>query len=260
MGQKIIPTNFRLNHFKNWESSWVVPKSQYADVFYFEHNIRKFLQTLTNRNFLNCNKIKIKKQANSFQIYLYLDNQKRKKPFHDLINLQKKKHIIEKNLQKYAEHFKLNYTVKFYIINLNFKILKKGYFFYRVIQYLKKKKINHKTKNFFGIVNMSIYTQNVYLLNQFLIKNLTKTPRHLQFLKTINILLYQLYQKYPNFKGYKIQWKGRLNGRERARKMVYTAGSIPLNTINNNIKYNYQKVITPAGVCGLKTWFLFDSK
>lgn len=91
MGQKIIPTNFRLNHFKNWESSWVVPKSQYADVFYFEHNIRKFLQTLTNRNFLNCNKIKIKKQANSFQIYLYLDNQKRKKPFHDLINLQKKK-------------------------------------------------------------------------------------------------------------------------------------------------------------------------
>lgn len=257
MGQKVIPTSFRLTHLNTWESSWIAPKSQYADLFYFEHNIRKLLHTLTNRKWLNCEHIKIRKQANSFQVFLTLHNQLRNRPFYDLENIGSKRKCIARNLQKYSEHLNLNLTVKFYIVSLSFRMVNKAQVFYKVLQNLKKDRRNHKTKDFFSAVSMSLYTRNAELFNQFLVKSLVKSPRHIQFLKQINILLFQLFNQYTSFLGYKIQWKGRLNGRERARKKIYSAGSIPLSTLDNNIKYDYQKVVTPAGVCGLKTWLFF---
>jgi flagellar biosynthesis/type III secretory pathway chaperone len=260
MGQKVIPVSFRLTHLNNWKSSWIAPKSQYADLFYFEHNIRKLLQTLTNRKWLNCDHITIKRQGNSLQIFVFVQNQLRYAHQEDLRNLAEKKAILTKNLQRFSEHLNLNVTVKLYIVCVTFKSLNRKKTFVNTLQYLRKDRRNHRTKDFFNAVCTALYTGSAELFNQFLVKNLVKSPRHIQFLKQINILLFQLFNRHPNFLGYKIQWKGRLNGRERGRKKVYSAGSIPLSTLDNNIIYDYQKVVTPAGVCGLKTWLFFAPK
>lgn len=258
MGQKVIPNSLRLDIFKNWESKWIVDSFKYSNFFYFDYNIRKYLTVLVNNYQLNLNNISIQKQSNSLQIYLFLHNTQIKKPFWQLSQLQTKKHAIERNIQKYTNKLLPNINVKVYIVNLNIAILRKNYNFYQIIKYYRKRPFSKKLQKFLGIFHIIFYTQSVQHFNQFIIKNLLKTQKHLHYLKNINEILFKFYSKYPNFKGYKIQWKGRLNGRERSKKICYQAGPIPLNTLKYNIKYDYQEVITPAGACSLKTWFLFS--
>lgn len=257
MGQKVIPKGLRLDIFKNWDSQWIADPSKYANFFYFDYNIRNYLTTLSNHHQLNLNNIKIKKQANSLQIYLLLHNSQVKKPFLNLQQLKQKKQQIEQNIQNFSNQLLLNYNINIYIININISILKKGSIFYQIVKFYRKKPFSNKLKKFLGIFNIAIYTQSVLLFNQFLIKDLLKTPKHLQYLKNVNDILFHIFTKYPNFIGYKIQWKGRLNGRERSKKICYQSGPIPLNTLKYDIKYDCQEIITPSGACSLKTWFLF---
>ncbi len=262
MGQKIIPKSFRLNHAKNWESSWIVRENQYSNLFYYDFNIRNYLKIICNRLFVNCGNIIIKqKGANSFQIYLNIYTYHRgKKKFNNFeSDMYEKKINIQENLQKYCNYFNLNFNIKLYLVSINSVTLKQRFRLSRLFYYYTGKK--HGTPRplhfLLNVFNTALYLQSIDLLMNFLIKNLKKTPRHLQYLRQANIVLSKLYKGFNNLIGYKIQWKGRLNGKERARKIVFKEGPISLNTIQSNLKYSCREVVTPAGVCSLKVWLLF---
>lgn len=254
MGQKSIPKSLRLNNFKNWESSWIAEKKEYSNYLNIDLNIRKYFEVICNNDKTNLSHINIKKKNDFFLVYVYLHNQDKKK---NILNFQKTK--IEQNINNFLELYNIDrkYKSKVFIVNLTMKSFKKGYDFYKITKYYRKHKLKKNLSNFLGIMNTIIYNKRVELLNNFLCKNLEKTPKHKQYLKNLNKILSKLYIKYPNFLGYKIQFKGRVNGIERSRKFVIQEGKIPLNTLKYDIKYNYKKVLTPYGICSLKTWLFF---
>jgi small subunit ribosomal protein S3 len=54
--------------------------------------------------------------------------------------------------------------------------------------------------------------------------------------------------------GARVECSGRLNGVEIARRVVYSEGKVPRNTIKANIYYALAEAHTDSGVCGIKTW------
>lgn len=260
MGQKVQPTGFRLELFKNWESSWISDMSDYSNFIYFDSNIRHYLTILSNKYRFNFSHIKIKKQSNSLQIYVFLHFILYKNHPFQIDLFKKHKKSIERNIQMFSNYLLKNYSIKLYFLNPTMKLVKKQQTYYKLTQQLKKKnQLYNRINRFIGILNTVIFLQNVKMFNFFVVKNLQKTPKHLYFLKTIDLVLRKLYLHHKTFLGYKIQFKGRINGRERAKKICFKTGTIASQTINSNIKYDYQKIRTPSGICGLKTWFLFST-
>ena len=262
MGQKIIPKNFRLNNAKNWESSWITFENQYSNFFYYDFNIRNYLKTICNHLSVNCSNIVIKQKGqNSIQIYLNIYTyHKGKKKFNNFeFDIYEKKINIQENLQKYCNYFNFNFNVKLYLVSINSITLKQRFNLARLFRCYTGKKygIPRPLHFLLNVLNTAFYLQSIDLIMNFLVKNLKKTPKHLQYLRQVNLVFSKLFKGFNNLIGYKIQWKGRLNGKERARKVVFKEGPISLNTIQSNLKYSCKEVTTPAGVCSLKLWLLF---
>ena len=64
----------------------------------------------------------------------------------------------------------------------------------------------------------------------------------------------KFFKIFSNFLGYRLQFKGRLNGSKRKKKLVYQKGKIPLNTLKYDIQYYFNEFKTPSGVCSIKFW------
>ena len=54
--------------------------------------------------------------------------------------------------------------------------------------------------------------------------------------------------------GFKIKLSGRLNGVEMARSESIRGGRVPLQTLDANIGYSFQKALTKYGIIGVKVW------
>ena len=60
--------------------------------------------------------------------------------------------------------------------------------------------------------------------------------------------------------GYKIKLNGRFSRRQRASKIVFKGGSVPLATIDSSIDYASNFVSLKDGVGGIKLWLNFSNK
>jgi len=253
MGQKTIPQSLRLNALKNWKSDWVLEKKNYSKLFYFEYTLRQYLQKLCKKNNLYINKIKVRKNLDCLNIYLHFYDLKDKENFF-LVFLKKK---FELDLNQYLITLTLPFSAKVFIINSTLGNLKIGYLFYE-----KFKNFPLMELQFYSFVNLSymaFYTKSSYLINVYLVKNLQKIPKHRQYLRNINKILYKQFCGFDNCLGYKLHFKGRVNGYKRSKKMILKAGKAPLNTLNCKVTYDFQEVLTPHGICSLKTWLFFKN-
>lgn len=86
----------------------------------------------------------------------------------------------------------------------------------------------------------------------FLIKTNIKGVRQIFMLLT-RLLPY--FSRLMNYKGIRIQLKGRINGSKRTRVHKAQYGNIPLSTVSKNIYYSFNKVMTIHGVYSLKIWY-----
>ena len=251
MGQKTIPQSLRLNYLKNWNSDWALDKKDYAKLFYLEYTLRQYLQKFCQRNTLYINKIKLIKNDHSLNIYLH---------FYDLKNDE---NIVLKNFKKQLETYVNTYLMKLqlpfstnvFIINSTLGNLNIGYLFYQ-----KFKNFPLMALHFYSFVNLSymaFYTQQAQLINLYLVNTLQKNPKHRQYLRNINKILYKQFHIFGNCLGYKLQFKGRVNGLQRSKTIVIKAGKAPLNTLNCHVSFDFQEVLTPYGTCSLKTWLFY---
>lgn len=251
MGQKIIPKLFRLTTQKNWESSWIVPTPIYSKFFIFESNIRNYLQVYFIKKNLYFHDLKITINQNNINIYIYINIINKLTGSIDTIKLKT-------ILQKFCDKLGLNYQININVINLNSQVFNQTVKLKKIANFIKKININPRnSKLFFNILTLISLTKSPKLFNLFVSQNIIKTVKHVFFLKQIVSQLNVLYKKQSNFIGYKIQWKGRLNGKERAKKIIFSEGRLPLNTIKHKIEYDTIDVVTPSGICSLKTWFFF---
>ena len=248
MGQKIIPQSLRLNKIKNWNSNWIGDKNEYSKFFYFEYTLEQYLKKYgKTKNFLVTD-VFIKKNN------MYLDIN-----IHAFIIDVKKTGITD---ALYKETY---IVVKKYLKELNLKhiprinVLDYNWLFFRLKKYFvsRNKRYPFKIFRFLGAVHIGLHTKNVNIITDFLIDNLKKTPRHKQYLINMNKILQKRYKTFKNCLGYKLQFKGRVNGAARSRKLVLFEGKTPLNTLKYDVKYDFKEIIIPHGVCSLKFWVFY---
>lgn len=84
--------------------------------------------------------------------------------------------------------------------------------------------------------------------------------RHKKLISNIEKDLKNLFLLYPFFIGYKLQLKGKINGKKRSKKWIIQKGKLPLNTFKTNIYYDMQHINTPSGICCIKVWLCFLKK
>nr|QEM01804.1 30S ribosomal protein S3 [Nephromyces sp. ex Molgula occidentalis] len=159
---------------------------------------------------------------NNIIIYIYL-------PFYNkLLNLQ----ISDNKIYFLVD--KVKYLQK--LINLKYKL---NYNFYFEIIYSKKE---------FNFQNYIIFYIKNLITNNNSFKTILKKS-----LFELNFILNNIYILY----GLKIKIKGRIKGSNLSKIENFKKGIIPLQTINNNIKYNWKYIKTKFGSLGIKLWIFF---
>lgn len=254
MGQKILPISLRLNKRKNWESKWVVEKDEFSFFFNLDLEIKKYFYTLLNNKELELINLQIKKKSKNINIYLYLNEKRKSKK--QVLNDNIKNEIINK-----LNDYYYNYSFKIFIrkIQLNdIKIMKRK--FYKIFNSVKKKyRINYFNKQMIYTFCYAFITKNITIILILLKKMLEKKKVHKKIIKNINNMIALFFNIFSNIIGYKIQFKGRLNGYRRKKKITYQKGKIPLNTLKFNIKYNFTEFKTPSGICSIKFWLFLKN-
>jgi len=177
MGQKIIPISLRLNKNKNWHSQWVVEKNNYAEILHFDLEVRKYIETILNKENIKVSKINVNKISKNLYIYVFLQNS----PF--LKKTLKDKVKIISHLNAYLNH---KYNIKLFILKTNLNLIQYQKSISFIFKYLKKKqKINFKLKKVIHIFNFAIATGKMNMISKLIQQNLEKK----KFIKVIYALL-----------------------------------------------------------------------
>lgn len=249
MSQKIIPISLRLNKKKNWHSKWIIEKNEYFNSFFFDIEIRKYLEEIINNEKFEIVKLIIKKFSKNINIYIYLNHKKNTKETFILSN----KEIYYLNKYYPNNYFKI-FIKRFFPQKLNkiiskiFKIIKKRY------------KINFYNKIIIYNFTYALITKNPKMINILIKKLLEKKKIHKKIIKNITNIFEIFFNFFNNLIGYRLQFKGRINGYKRKKKIIFQKGKIPLNTLKYNIKYDFNEFKTPSGVCSIKFWLFFKKK
>lgn len=255
MSQKIVPKSLRLYNNKNWDFQWMVDKKDYSKFLFLNIEFKKYVYNIFKKENINILNIQLKEDLNNFLLYIYINLEDNKKNI--FFNNKKKK--IELNLNNYLNlvGFK-NKNVKVFITNLNYSLLIQKKDFNEINKLFKSFILQNKLKKNLFLFNLSILTKNVEFLSKILSKNLEKTPQHKKYLTNVYKILKNFMKIYPNFKGFKLQMKGRLNGIDRAKTIALQNGRIPFNSLKYDIKYSNNMIITPYGTCSISIWFYFQ--
>lgn len=245
MGQKIIPISLRLNKNENWHSKWAVEKKEYPNLLHFDLEIRKYFENIFNYKNFKLIKLNVVKTSKNINIYVYIHQHPQnfyKLPYNKIIN----------NLNLYYK----NHNIKLFIKSVKLDDLKKlkktvG----KIFRFIKKtNKVNYNIRKMIYNFSYALYTKNISIISQFIKQSLEKKKSHKKQIRLINNILQEFFKMFSNFLGYRLQFKGRLNGSKRKKKIVYQEGKIPLNTLKYDIKYHLNEFKTPSGICSIKFW------
>lgn len=274
--KQVIPKSLRLNFKENWESNWIVNSNQYNIFFYLDYSIKNYLKYLFSKKRKYIIDIKIKYQFNKLLIYLFTYNRPKKHPYwfklirrrrNFLKDKKKKKRrnhklkiILIKKLSKFLRSLNLNLEVKLFRIKLN-----ETHLVHKKYLAEHPKSIKRIFNNFgrslplYRIFTMAILCRNSSILSYFIQRGLQKTIRHRQYLKQINKTLKDSYRfgLHNNLLGYKIQIKGRINGRNRKKISQIKSGRLPLHKIDTDISYDFKEIKTIYGMLSIKVWLYF---
>ena len=246
MGQKVNPNSFRLNVTRGWSSEWY-GKQKYPIYLQEDLFIRNYIfRKLNKSHFLGSCLIQ-RSINNTLNIHLITYTKK------------KKKYLKSQRIKM------LNLLSKFTNMNIHFKIIR----FYPRYNFKKKRKfLKWKWRRFQHInefFKIMRFKPNADLISNFLKKEIekqkTKKKQNINFFQFLKQEIF----KPSNFNksklspvlGLKIQFKGRLNGKRRARKQFIQVGSIPLSSLHIPIQYSNVTAFTKYGSYGIKVWVAF---
>jgi small subunit ribosomal protein S3 len=249
MGQKVIPISLRLNKNENWHSKWIVENKEYPKLLHFDLEIRKYFENIFNLKKLKLIKLNIKKISKNINIYVYIHENKKSKTlkiFNQTVNK-----ILNQLNSSYREH-----SIKIFVkkVKLNDLQLLKDNLLEILYSVNKKNRLNSNIIKMVYRFSYAFYTKNINIISFFIKESLEKKKAHKKFIRDINNVLESFFYTFSNFIGYRLQFKGRLNGSKRKKKTVYQKGKIPLNTFKYDIKYHFNEFKTPSGICSIKFW------
>ena len=203
------------------------------------------------------------------KLYKFLKLKKKK------INLTRVKIVIKKSIRTLFNSFAiLKKNILIYtIINLNFYLKKKKKKIFLLFKLLKRdglKLFPRRFKFFLDFIQISVLFLKQKIQANFLIKIFAEIFRILQkkmhskffnfISKYFKLLISEAASTFANLKknftlkGIKLVINGKLKGKPRSSNYIYTAGSVPVQTINYNIEYAKTHAFTIYGVFGFKLW------
>ena len=245
MGQKVIPISLRLNKNENWHSKWIVEKNEYSNLLHFDLEVRKYFENIFNYKNSKLINLKIIKNSKNINIYVY---------FHQ--HPQTFSKLTYNKIVYYLNSYYKKNNIKLFVKNVklkNLKNLKKDVG--KIFRFIKKtNRVNRDLRKMIYNFSYAFYTKNIKMISYFIKQNLEKKKSHKKQIKKINNILEEFYKIFSNFLGYRLQFKGRLNGSKRKKKMIYQKGKIPLNTLKYNLQYHFNEFKTPSGICSIKFW------
>jgi ribosomal protein S3 len=101
-------------------------------------------------------------------------------------------------------------------------------------------------------MNIGTLIKNTSILIQLITFQIQRYKRHWRIISFINQLLTFYYKYNLSISGFKLLFKGRINGMGRASQNVLNLGSMPLQTINSKINYSFDYAITIYSVLSIK--------
>jgi hypothetical protein len=267
MGHKVNAVSFRLR--KNWDSLYYInnsislQNSIIQDLF-----IKKYIERICFHQDRFLLKLKIFRSTSSIIIFIktfywknlrnrYLRSKKKTKlsKYYNLVNLPNLNEHLKLNIQNF---FNINnvliYTIK---SKKKQKFLKpailKNLFYFRYSPFFRKS---------LRFIKTSFENNNVKLLSFGVAKAIEKNPKHLKYLSLLNKILTIFYRnlilnKLKNFsciRGYRIEIRGKFNGKSRAKKKIIAKGPMPFSTFDSDIQYSYTTAYTKYGNFGIKVW------
>jgi small subunit ribosomal protein S3 len=247
MGQKVIPISLRLNKKENWNSSWIVEKNEYSKLLHFELEIKKYFNSIFNYKNIKLLKVHTIKNSKNFYVYIYVRHNYNSSNFYKL---------PYNKIITYLNLYYKNNNIKIFIKNIKANDLKKlknnlGNIF-RIVK--KQNRINRDIKKMIYNFSYGLYTKNINIISYHIKQSLERKKIHKKIMKNVDSILQCFFNMFSNFIGYRLQFKGRLNGSKRKKKIIYQKGKIPLNTLKYNIQYNLNEFKTPSGICSIKLW------
>lgn len=246
MSQKVNPNNFRVNITNNWESEWYA-ENKYSVFIQEDLIIREYLMRKLSKRFTLGSCIIQRQINNTLTITLSLYTNK-------LLKKRKKQRIraeLREILDQLAEL--LNKTI----------ILKTQRIYRKYKKNRRNKRLKFHWRKFYKLylfLRLMFQKPDIYLIAQQLKIEFEKEKRHtnlIQFLKREIILNQYLNKKNCPLMGIKIQFKGKLNGRQRGAIQSIQIGQMPLNRLSVPIQYTQIDALTRTGVCGIKIWLAY---
>ena len=274
MGHKVNAFSFRIR--RNWDSLYFFKNKNILNNF--------IIQDIRLREYINQVCFHQKKIAYNFKIFRcskslfiffkflnFLTSDKKlqkssinKKDLHNnKLQVYKRLPYI-KDLKKHlstniCKFFKIE-KVFIFCFNSGFPKKKNN----RFVKYFFKK--DFYRKNFINISNLivlSLVNKSSKILSLGISELLKKQVKHNQFLRLLSKVLF-VYYKYFSLlkrkkfiKGYRIEIKGKINGKPRKKKRVISSGPMPFSSINCNISYFFSESFTKYGIFGVKVWLFF---
>lgn len=244
---KINPITLRLGYNNFWKSSWYASDKNYGIYTHEDIQIRDYFDKVCyNLGLIPAN----------VEIYRFYDNDN-----------NKRLHINVKSFRSFEMKSDSILGAGLYFKN-NPKHIKNFENFIKSFNYFEnifKKDIINISNNSYDNYTISFkinkhlnWNKSANLIAKFIGSRFKQNNNFKQILNKVINYIIKTHPTFNNIKGIKIEGLGRLNKRmPRATKISQTWGSIPLNTIDDNIDFATEAVNTKYGVINIKVWISY---
>ena len=191
---------------------------------------------------------------NEYSVFYYRKKTKLKKHVNDKYTGISLKNLLQLFISKIA---KTN-NIKINLLQLSGPTRKTNGFFQMVKKNSRARgQLSQNIIFLYKILYHSLKLNNPNLLSEhltFLIRRNVKKNFTMQIFRVLS-LSFPYFCDIFEYKGIKLQLKGRINGAKRSRVIQIQHGRIPLSTISADINYSFNKIMTIHGLYSLKIWY-----
>jgi len=221
MGQKINPKIFRLGHVYTWSSRWFAHKRQYKEFLLEDVLLRDYLRKhLKSAGFLE---VEIERSINKMKLIIHVS-----KPGIVIGRGGSGLEELKKSLERFLFTFRMSQQKK-------------------VRNYSGKESGKQKLEIAVEPVkepNLSAPLVALAISDQLVRRIPPKRACNQAVERVMN----------AGAMGVKVLLSGRINGAEIARREKFSAGSIPLSTIREEVDFAVSPALTKSGYVGVKVW------
>nr|YP_010291057.1 ribosomal protein S3 [Juncus bufonius]ULQ66647.1 ribosomal protein S3 [Juncus bufonius] len=261
MGQKTNPLGFRLGTTQTHHSVWFEEPKNYSASLQEDEKIRNFFKTYVQNsidNYIKKNKNKKKKAKKIKKNHSQSPSINSNKGYEGVLRVEIQKQIVHTKrtfikLKRFSDPLQIQKAIIRVIIYSG-----------SLPKFLLKKEIwerDVKKQEFFYSYSKKIIIQfkkveKPYSQPNLIAKFITLQLKERIPFRRIMDQAIKLAKKEKNTKGIRIRIAGRIDGKDKARKVGKRKGKLPLQRIYANIDYCCNTIQTIYGVLGLKIWIL----